>query len=79
MEGILAILIRRGEDQLELQAYTFADIWEKDKEIPIPNTEEVRDSTPKLNNNRAACSDGLIVEIFKTKEEKPIRRLWKVV
>jgi hypothetical protein len=39
MEGIFSVLVWRGEDQLELQAYTFAERWEKDKEIPIPNTE----------------------------------------
>jgi hypothetical protein len=39
----------------------------------------VRDSTLKLNSNRASEPDGLSAEIFKTEEEKTIRKLWKVV
>jgi hypothetical protein len=79
MEGIFSVLVWKEKDQPELQACTFAQIWEKDKEIPIPNTKEARDSIPKLNNNRAPGPDDLKAEIFKTEEEKSMRRLWKVV
>ena len=38
-EYLFSVLKWRGEDQLELHAYTFAEIWEKDKKISIPNRE----------------------------------------
>ena len=44
--------------------------------VPIPN---IRNAHQKLNNNTAPGPDGLTAELFNTGEEKPIRRLWKVV
>lgn len=45
------------EDKLELQAYTLAEIKEKDEEIPIPTTEDVRNSIRNLNKNKAPGPD----------------------